>query len=195
MREDTLPLSHFEAIYAKGEDPWGFASRIYEQQKYAATLEALPQARYQNAFEVGCSIGVFTAMLAERCDALLAVEPVPAALAAARTRNRENPHVRFAPLFVPGDWPEERFDLVVLSEVIDYLGADDIQRLAERLEDTLLPGGACVLVHWIGKKRGALPHPKEASEIVIAALAETAPITRQHRNADYRLDVLTRRSV
>ena len=194
MREDTLPLSHFEAIYERGEDPWGFASRAYEQRKYAATLAALPQARYRNAFEVGCSIGVFTAMLAERCDALLAVEPVPAALAAARDRNRESQHVRFAPLFVPGDWPRERFDLVVLSEVIDYLGADDITRLAERLDDSLRPGGDCVLVHWIGKKRGAAAHPTEASEILVAALAETAPIAIQHRNADYRLDVLTRRS-
>lgn len=194
MREDTLPLSHFEAIYARGEDPWGFASRSYEQQKYAATMAALPQARYGNAFEVGCSIGVFTAMLAERCDALLAVEPVPAALAAARDRNRESQHVRFAPLFVPGDWPEQRFDLVVLSEVIDYLGGDDINRLAERLQDSLLPGGDCVLVHWIGKKRGAPPHPTEASEILIAALNEAVLVTTQHRNADYRLDVLTRRS-
>lgn len=195
MREDTLPLSHFEAIYARGEDPWGFASRRYEQEKYAATLAALPRARYRNAFEVGCSIGVFTAMLAERCDALLAVEPVNAALAAARERNRAKSHIRFASMFVPVEWPDEHFDLVVLSEVIDYLGAEDIRRLAERLRLGLLPGGDCLLVHWVGKKRGASRHPQEASEILIAALADIAPVTTQHRNADYRLDLLTRRSV
>ena len=192
MREDTLPLSHFEAIYARGEDPWHFASSPYEHEKYAATLAALPRDRYANAFEVGCSIGVFTAMLAPRCDSLLAVEPVESALETARRRNADQGHVRFAPLFVPRDWPAERFDLVVLSEVLDYLGQGDLMAVASRLRETLQPGGTVVLVHWIGKKRAEVAAANEASEVLIADLAATMPAVFQHRNAAYRLDVLTR---
>lgn len=192
MREDTLPLSHFEAIYARGEDPWGFASSAYERDKYAATLAALPRLRYARALEVGCSIGVFTAMLAPQCGDLLAAEPVISALDAARLRNAGQAHVRFAPLFMPRDWPDERFDLVVLSEVLDYLGEQDLAGVAAALRRTLEPGGDIVLVHWVGKKRHAAAAASETSEMLIAALADFASIVHQHRNSAYRLDVLSR---
>lgn len=192
MREDTLPLSHFEAIYERGEDPWSFASSAYERDKYAATLAALPRARYARALEVGCSIGVFTAMLAPRCDDLLAAEPVTSALEGARLRNAGQAHVRFSPLFMPRDWPDERFDLVVLSEVLDYLGEQDLAGVAAALRRTLQPGGDIVLVHWVGKKRHATAAASETSELLIAALADLASIVHQQRNPAYRLDVLSR---
>lgn len=192
MRDETLPLSHFEDLYSRAADPWHFASSSYESAKYAATLAALPHSRYRHALEVGCSIGVFTAALADRCDHLLAIEPVAAALAAARTRNGDKPWVRFAPAFIPRDWPRERFDLVICSEVLDYLGATDIDGVGACLRDTLEPGGDLVLVHWVGKKSGAVSKPTEASEVLIAAMADCLRPVYQTRNADYRLDVLRR---
>ena len=112
--------------------------------------------------------GILTAELGRRCDDLLAVEPVAAALDEARARNADQPHIRFAPMFVPAQWPEESFDLVVLSEVIDYLGAEDVVALARRVCAALEPGGDVVLVHWVGKKRGP-PAGDEASDRFIAA--------------------------
>jgi SAM-dependent methyltransferase len=192
MRGDTVPLSHFEDLYRREPDPWGFATSGYEAAKYAATLEALPRPCYAKALEVGCSIGVFTALLAERCDDLLALEPVEAALAAARNRNDTRPWVRFAPAFVPADWPSERFDLVVLSEVLDYLGADDLLGVAAALRRTVRQAGDVVLVHWVGKKRGGPASEDEASERLITALAGSFVPLQQSRNPDYRLDVLRR---
>ena len=69
----SLPAGYFEALYAAAPDPWDFEGSDYERGKYAATLAALPQPRYARALEVGCSIGVLTALLAPRCDRLLAV--------------------------------------------------------------------------------------------------------------------------
>ena len=80
MRIDSLDLGHFEKLYERNPDPWRFASSDYERMKYAATLEALPKERYARALDVGCSIGVFTAALAQRCDHLLGIEPVSTAL-------------------------------------------------------------------------------------------------------------------
>lgn len=56
----------------------------YEQSKYAATLDALPTTRFASAFEVNCSIGMLTRLLAIRCARLLAADVAEAALAQAR---------------------------------------------------------------------------------------------------------------
>ena len=191
MRRDTLGRDHFEALYAARPDPWRLASSDYERAKYAATLAALPRPRYSRGFEVGCAIGILTAELGRRCADLLAVEPVAAALDEARTRNAGQPHIRFAEMFVPAQWPADRFDLVVLSEVIDYLGAADVVALAERVCAALEPGGDVVMVHWVGKKRGP-PAGDEASDRFVAAAAGRLRVLRQARNPDYRLDVLRR---
>ena len=190
MRRDTIALTHFEDLYAARPDPWRLASSDYERAKYAATLAALPRHRYTRALEIGCAIGVLTQALGDRCDDLLAIEPVQAALAEARRRNAASPWIRFASLFVPGQWPDGAFDLVVLSEVIDYLGEVDVVALARKITGSLMPGGDVILVHWVGKKRGC-PSEGEASDRFIAA-AETLTVLRQERNADYRLDLLRR---
>ena len=191
MRRDTLGRDHFDALYAARSDPWRLASSDYERAKYAATLRALPRPRYARGFEVGCALGILTAELGRRCDDLLAVEPVASALDAARAQNVGQPHIRFAPMFVPGEWPSRTFDLIVLSEVIDYLGADDVAALAMRVSASLERGGDVVMVHWVGKKRGP-PTGDEASDRFVAATGGALAVLRAERNADYRLDVLRR---
>lgn len=192
MRRDTLGRDHFEALYAARPDPWRLATSDYERAKYAATLKALPRPRYARAFEIGCAMGIFTAELGRRCDGLLAVEPVASALEEAKARNADQPQIRFAPLFVPADWPDERFDLIVISEVIDYLGAEDVCALADRVVASLEHGGDAILVHWVGKKRRP-PKGDEASDRFIAAAGDALHVLRAERNADYRMDVLRRR--
>ena len=187
MRKDTLPIAHFRDLYAVRPDPWHLADSGYERLKHAATLAALPRPRYRSGFEIGCATGVFTDGLADRCDSLLAAEPVDAALDQARQRLAAKPWVSFAPLFVPGEWPERRFDLVVISEVIDYLGAEDVERLARKTVASLDRGGDVVLVHWVGKKRGP-PSGDEASDRFSATPGFR--VLSAERNGDYRLDLL-----
>ncbi len=92
---------YFEMVYGANADPWGFESSPYEDAKYDATLAALPKARYQSGFEIGCSIGVLTERLAQRVRGLLAVDVVPDVLERARTRCRDLPQVRFARMELP----------------------------------------------------------------------------------------------
>lgn len=192
VRQDTLGRDHFEALYAARSDPWRLATSDYERAKYAATLAALPRPRYARGFEIGCAMGILTAELGQRCGDLLAVEPVASALRQAKSRNAGQTHIRFDGLFVPAQWPKERFDLIVLSEVIDYLGAGDIATLADRVGETLDPGGDLIMVHWVGKK-GATSAGDEASDRFIAQAADRLTVVRQDRNRDYRLDLLRRR--
>lgn len=188
----TLPPEYFLGLYAGEPDPWGFASSPYEGAKYAATLESLPRPAYDSALEVGCSIGVFTRALAPRCRALTALDPVPAVLEAARARCADLPGIRFVQGSVPGDWPEGRFDLIVLSEVVYYLDRHDLARLARRVGAALRPGGDCVLVHWLGPTDYPLSGD-EAADGFIAEAADFAAVLGQVRDAAYRIDVLRAR--
>jgi 2-polyprenyl-3-methyl-5-hydroxy-6-metoxy-1,4-benzoquinol methylase len=125
---------YFDALYASDADPWRFASSEYESAKYQATLHALPNARYHCALEVGCSIGVFTRLLADRCDRLLGVDPAERALATARRHCTDKPNVGFDKMAAPDQWPGGAFDLIILSEVVYYLNRHDVVRLASRVK-------------------------------------------------------------
>jgi predicted TPR repeat methyltransferase len=191
MRVTTVGRDHFERLYANRPDPWHYQTSGYERAKYGATLAALPQPRYARGLDVGCSIGVLTEALARRCDDLLAVEPVEAALAQAKARNAAHGHVRFASMMIPGDWPDEMFDLIVISEVLDYLGAADLTALVGRLRASLAPGGDLLMVHWVAKK-GAMTRPGEATDVLAAAAGDLLVPLEASRNGDYRLDVFRR---
>jgi SAM-dependent methyltransferase len=193
-RTGTIPAEYFIGMYGSDADPWRFATSPYERSKYAATIASLPRERYESALEIGCSIGVLTHELARRCDALLAIDPAPVALAAARERNQDHAHVTFLEGSVPADYPAGRFDLVVLSEVAYYLAAPDLERLADQVGASLRPGGTVILVHWLGETDYPLTGD-EAADLFCRAASSYADIETQTRNADYRLDLLQGRSV
>ena len=126
----TLRPEYFDAIYTADPDPWKFAASPYERGKYTLTLNAMPKSRYRSALEVGCSIGVLTRLLASRCDAIVAIDAAQTPLVEARRRCADLPGVRFEQMFVPDEWPDGEFDLILLSEVVYYLSREDVDRLA-----------------------------------------------------------------
>ena len=145
----TLPGSYFDDIYRRDPDPWRFATSPYEAAKYQDTLNALPDIRYDSAFEIGCSIGVLTRQLAARCMSLLSVDISPLALAQAAELNADLPHVRFTRMEFPAEAPEGLFDLILMSEVGYYLSMPDLDRAILKCRDLLRAGGDLLLVHYI----------------------------------------------
>lgn len=188
-RAKSLDTDYFKGMYATESDPWRFATSPYERDKYAATLAALPRARYASGLEVGCSIGVFTHQLCPRCDALIGLDVVPSVLDDARARCADCPNVRFRLAAVPGAWPDGRFDLILISEVAYYLDRADLARLVARVEGSVLPEADIVLVHWLGVTHYPLSGD-EAAEGFIAGAQGFARVLKQSRTAEYRLDVL-----
>lgn len=191
---DELPAylqpGHFERLYQRDPDPWRFATSDYERDKYAATLAALPVSHHARVFEVGCSIGVLTRELGRRADAVIAVDVAEAALVQARARCADLPHVQIARMTVPGEWPDGRFDLILFSEVLYYLGFDGIDRSAGRTLETLDPGGSVLLVNWRGPTDGACPGEEAADRFI--ARCTGLHHAFQHRAERYRLDRLDR---
>jgi SAM-dependent methyltransferase len=194
MRSDrSVPAEYFEDKYARQADPWGFATRTYEAAKYQTTLATLTHARYASAFEIGCSIGVFTAMLAQRTEALLAVDVSATALAQARRRCAGLPHVRFRQLDVPRQFPAERFDLIVLSEVGYYWSRSDLQRARRLMIEHLLPGGELLLVHWTPPIDDAPLTGDAVHDTFVQTHDPPLRHVRQLRRETYRLDLLAKR--
>jgi SAM-dependent methyltransferase len=181
--------THFQCLYQANPDPWGFRTSAYEQTKYCQTLSALGDRRFTSGLEVGCSIGVLTRVLAERCDALLGMDIVEDPLEAARSRCADQPHVRFRRMQVPAEWPEGCFELMVFSEVLYFLSAADIERCASRVRGSLSPASMVVLVNWLGQTDDPTPG-NEAAEMFIGATAGRLTVMRRERHEGYRLDVL-----
>jgi cyclopropane fatty-acyl-phospholipid synthase-like methyltransferase len=187
----TLRADYFDALYAADPDPWNFAASPYERAKYTLTLNAMPKPRSRSALEVGCSIGVLTHSLASRCDSLLAVDAAQAPLIEARRRCADLPSVRFEQMFVPDQWPDEVFDLILLSEVVYYLSRKDVGRLASKVMRSLAPGGSVILVHWTGSTDYPLSGD-EAVALFIEEIGSGCVVGRADRHAEFRLDVLSR---
>ncbi|WP_368498593.1 PIG-L family deacetylase [Herbiconiux sp. A18JL235] len=156
---------HFDGLHQAASDPWGFESRWYEERKRGILLSTLPERRFRRTLEVGCSTGVLSRELAERTsEAFLGLDISSVALERARDRTADLDHARFARAFVPEEWPEERFDLVVVSEVGYYLDDHELERLVDRtIASTRASvsrpddrGGLVVCCHWRHPVEGRL---------------------------------------
>ena len=65
-------------------DPWGYTSSWYEQRRRQLTAALLPHQDLGEVLEIGCSIGLITALLAPRARRFVAVDISTAALEKAR---------------------------------------------------------------------------------------------------------------
>ena len=186
----STPPDYFEAMYRDTDDPWHLGERWYEQRKYALTTAALPRARYRSAFEPACSVGALSVLLADRCDRLLSCDRSPRAVAAATARLADHPHARVEHRLLPDQWPDETFDLIVLSEFLYYQDSPGVALILEKAVNALDPGGTLAAVHW----RHPVPDHSQTGDAVHQALRATPGLVRiaEHSEPDFLLDVLVR---
>lgn len=190
---ERLPDSYFAAQYAESPDPWRLADRWYERRKYALTMAMLPAAAYRHAFEPGCSVGVLTALLADRCAHVTATDVADAALESARERLRDAGRLDRVSLqrsSLDDEWPSADVDLVVLSEVAYYLDAAALRRTLDRECPRLAAGTTMVTAHW--------RHPVDdyplTGDTATALIVDTAGMCEaaSYRDSDVAIAVLTK---
>jgi SAM-dependent methyltransferase len=184
-RGDRAPVEHFERLARESEDPWDYASSDYEQRKYRHTLDYLP-ARTGHTLELGCSVGVFTAMLAPRCASLCAVDFSPTALERARERVADQSQVEVLRRRLPEEMPAGPFDTIVCAEILYYWSADLVRTGLRRIEAALVPGGTLLIVGW--------RHPDPRRELTgddvqaIVDAESSLPSDARYATPDYLLD-------
>jgi SAM-dependent methyltransferase len=178
---------YFDDIYRRNDDPWGLHSHFYEARKRAILLASLPASRYCNAFEPACATGALTAELAKRCDALLASDMNATAVERTRERLAGQSHVTLQQLTMPEQWPDQQFELIVVSEFLYYLSMKQLDDLTARLRSSLTAAGTIVACHWKRPIAPSIPtgdrlHALVAGKLNLHRLAH-------HDEADFVLDV------
>lgn len=187
--KQTLTEKYFEDVYAANDDPWDFETSEYEAEKYTETIKSLPRENYKNAFEIGCSIGVLSEKLAAKCERILAVDVSEKALEKAEARCKNLLQITFKKISFPQEFPEDFFDLVLISEVGYYLAPEDWAEATEKVFAHLSENGQIALVHWLPEVHD---YPQTGDE-VHDSFAEFAKAKMRNvyktRRENYRIDV------
>jgi SAM-dependent methyltransferase len=165
----TTTPEFFDRMYRTETDPWSFATDPYELSRYTAILEHVPPGRFGSVFEPGCSIGVLTEQLADRCNRVLAVDISVVAVERCRSRCAHLPNVDVAAADL--EPPLGRgFDLVVLSEVGYYSTSDAFATVMERMSSAVRPGGRIIALHWTGHSDDHVVSGDEVHDTIATAL-------------------------
>ncbi|WP_248739558.1 class I SAM-dependent DNA methyltransferase [Pseudomonas sp. MWU12-2029] len=181
---------YFEGLFAGNNDPWGFRQRWYEQRKRLVTLAALPRPHYRAIFEPGCANGELSAALAERCDRLVCCDTSTAAVNLARARLSLFDHTEVRHGRLPGDWPEEKFDLIVFSEIGYYLDRQDLTEVIRHVSDSLTADGQLLACHWRPPIEGCPLNARQVHDLIHEHLH--LPRLVLHQEADFLLEVWSR---
>ncbi|WP_447768254.1 class I SAM-dependent DNA methyltransferase [Sphingobacterium faecium] len=185
-------MDYFKDIYDRSEDPWNFETSAYEAAKYAATIAALPNKQEERVLEVGCSIGVLTRLLAQRCTHLLAIDVSQKALDIATRRCEHVRNVTFKKASFPKELTADQFNLIMVSEVAYYLSAADWKAAIGALYERLVSGGHIVLVHWLPEVPDYPQTGDEVHDRFEQLMQDKMKSVFSNRAENYRIDVWAR---
>jgi protein-L-isoaspartate O-methyltransferase len=182
----AVSVEAFENRYRETADPWNYRTSPYERGKYQVTIDALSRKHYASAFEPGCSVGELTAMLAPRCDSLLATDVSATAAERARQRVADLENVQVECRDLRTQLPQRRFDLIVFSEVGYYFDVESLWSIARQLADSLSSQGEFMAVHWRGHSADHILHGDEVHETLRRCLPMRHRLSDHHPG--FRLD-------
>ena len=139
---------YFEYLYSKRDDVWDYKTSEYELNKYQKSLESLGSNRFTESLEIGCSIGVFTKMLADISDSVVAIDISDIAIKKAQQECKDKNNVNFMQSDLFQFSSDKKFDLVCAAEVLYYLADDEtmIKSVVENISHMLVPGGKLLYV-------------------------------------------------
>ncbi|WP_338110188.1 class I SAM-dependent methyltransferase [Pseudomonas multiresinivorans] len=182
-----LPAEHFDQMYRGDPDPWSFRTSWYEKRKRDLLLASLPRMRFRSGYEPACANGETSAELARRVEHLLCADYSAEAVALARHRLAALSNVRVLRQALPEQWPQAKFELIVLGELGYYLGAQAWQRTCRKAAASLAEGGVLLACHWRHPIEGCTLTGDEVHEAITLAMGFAPSV--QHLEDDFRLEL------
>lgn len=188
---DAVPSDHFDAIFTDSPDPWRYHTEPYERDRFQRTVTAIAGRRYRSALELGCANGALTEHLAPLCNWLLATDASEVALNLARARLAAHTNVAWQQANLPEQTPAGRFDLIVASDMLYYLGLKGVSALMGKLEKSASRDCRILIASYLGQTNTRLTGEMSA-ETAIAHLPNWT-VSYIERTDQLRIDVLERR--
>ena len=145
----------FERLYLESPDPWNYQSNVYERRKYEYVLACALKWRSagESGLEVGCSVGVFSRMLAEHFERITAIDVSKEALAAANRYNQNAKNLHFVHSDLQSLDVGEQYDVIFCAEILYYIAEKDVEIVYRQLEKCLSARGIIVLVTGVSSEQ------------------------------------------
>jgi SAM-dependent methyltransferase len=154
LRREHGDEEAFNRLYKTLPDPWFTTAPQYRYQplKYQVVLSMLPDRAYHRALDIGCGVGTFSRLLAQRAEQVVGVDLSQSAVNDAARASIAVPNVEFrqADMLKLDSASLGQFDLVVLLDTIYYLpdlSDRGLQAAREQVLKMLAPGGTLLLVN------------------------------------------------
>ncbi|WP_174286691.1 class I SAM-dependent methyltransferase [Sphingomonas bacterium] len=143
-----ITLDGFDAKFTDNADPWATFTDADEALKRSAILHAIGPGPMGRVLEVAAGNGSNSAAIAPRTLRLDATEATASGTAlVARAIRFRGARARASQLSVPGRLPRDRYDIVVVAELLYYLSPIAMAQTARDVAAVLRPGGKLVLAH------------------------------------------------
>lgn len=137
---------YFEHIY-RDEDPYRTRIDPEGDQKRDDIVRALDGRHFRRGLELGSGEGTLALRYADRVDELTLTDISSRALARARQRLADSPHVSTRRLDFVADPLPGTYDLVVCQESLVYTRLEDLPVVRDKIVEALEDGGTLVLLH------------------------------------------------
>lgn len=183
-------LAHFDRLFTVSDDPWQYRTAWTEQRRFALMLAILDRASYGRVFEAACATGAFTALLADRCETLVACDGSSIAVGAARRATSAFANVTIEQWDIPDEWPHGGFDLVVLVDFLYYLTPVEIVDTVEAACASLPVHGSLLVGHWQRSAHDFRTSPQEVHVLVQSTVGR--PPDRAYSEGDLVLELWDR---
>jgi 2-polyprenyl-3-methyl-5-hydroxy-6-metoxy-1,4-benzoquinol methylase len=142
---DIHKKNRMEERYRKGS-AWG---RAGENRDIQAAVELISDRHYGSCLDVGTGYGHYAEAVAPLCDEVLAIDISEVAIQEARERLSHLPNVTFKAQNIRTFLFNEKYDLIVLGEVIYYFGdkylPGSFHKLLKRISVALTINGRILL--------------------------------------------------
>ncbi len=143
----AIDLDGFAAKFAADDDPWRTFSSHDEAVKRAAILQALGPGPIGRVLELASGNGSNSRALAQRALRLDATEGTAEGTRLTARAIADQPRARAMQCALPGRFPRQCYDAIVVAELLYYLSPRAMAQVAADCAAALRPGGRLVLAH------------------------------------------------